>query len=94
MRRAKVIDRAHPEHPLVPRQGLACQRPTAACQWCEAFPTRRVEPLNVRCIAHPVSLRPPSDAPEPLANRHVATLPGPRYSRRPAARLAVARPHY
>jgi hypothetical protein len=58
MRRAKVIDRAHQEHPLVQRQGLACQGPATACQWRKAFPKRRVEPLNVRRVDHAVPLRP------------------------------------
>ena len=44
MRRAKVIHRAYHKHPLVQRQGVACQRPAAARQWREAFPERRVEP--------------------------------------------------
>src|SRR5206468_3629975 len=61
MRRAKVIDRAHQEHPLVQRQGVACQRPAPARQWREACPERRVQSLNVGCIDHSVSLRPVSE---------------------------------
>ena len=61
MRRAKVIDRAHQEHPLVQRQGVACQRPAPARQRREAFPERRVQSLNVGGIDHPVALRPASE---------------------------------
>ena len=43
---------------LVQGQGVACQGPAPARQRCEAFPERRVQPLNVRCIDHAVSLRP------------------------------------
>ena len=50
MRRAKVIDCAHHKHPLVERQGVACQRPATARQWSQAFAERRVQPLNVRRI--------------------------------------------
>jgi hypothetical protein len=42
MRRTKVIDRPHQEHPLVQRQGVACQRPAPARQRREAFPKRWV----------------------------------------------------
>jgi hypothetical protein len=56
VRRTKVIDRAHQEHPLVPCQGLACQRPAPTRQRREAFPERRVQPLDVRCIDAPVAL--------------------------------------
>src|SRR5262249_61236335 len=61
VRRAKVIDRAHQEHPLVQGQGLACQRPAPARQRREAFPERRVQPLDVRCIDDAVALRAPSE---------------------------------
>ena len=58
MRYAKVIDRAHQEHPLVQRQGVAGQCPAPARQRREVFPKRCVEPLNVGCIDHPDPLRP------------------------------------
>src|SRR5215475_12999613 len=61
MRRAKVLDRPHHEHPLVQCQGVAGQRPAPERQGCEAFPERRVQPLNVRGIDHPVPLRPASE---------------------------------
>ena len=61
MRRTKVRDRAHPEHPLVQCQGLACQRPAPPRQRRQAFPERRVEPLDVRRIDDPVALRAPSE---------------------------------
>jgi len=57
MRRAKILDCTHQEHPCVQGQGVTCQRPAAACQRCEALPECRVEPLNVRRIAHPIPLR-------------------------------------
>src|SRR5215471_21502710 len=57
VRRTKVIDRAHHEHPLVQGQGLTGQRPAPARQWREAFPERRVEPFDVRRIDDPVALR-------------------------------------
>jgi len=50
VRRANVVDRAHQEHPLVQCLGLACQRPAPARQRREAFPERRVQSLNVRCL--------------------------------------------
>jgi len=58
---AKVIDRAHQEHTLVQRQGVTCQRPATPRQWREVFPERRVQPLNVRRIDHPVPVRPASE---------------------------------
>src|SRR6516164_4913161 len=61
MRRAKVIHRADQEHPLVQRQGIACQRPAPARQRGEAFSKRRVEPLNVCRIDYPVPLRSASE---------------------------------
>jgi hypothetical protein len=61
MRRAKVIDRTHQEHPFVQRQGLAGQRPATTHQWREAFPERRVQSLNVRGIDHAVPLRPAAE---------------------------------
>ena len=57
MRRAKVIDRAHQEHALVQRHGMAGQRPATARQRSEAFPECRVQPLNVRGVDHPTALR-------------------------------------
>ena len=57
----KIIDRTDQVHPVLQRQGLACQRPATARQRCEAFPKRCVEPLHVRCIDHPVPLRPASE---------------------------------
>jgi hypothetical protein len=47
MRRAKVIDRPHHEHPLVQRQGLASQRPAPTRQGSEVFPERGIEPVTV-----------------------------------------------
>jgi hypothetical protein len=47
MRRAKVIDRAHQEHPLVQRQGVAGQRPATTRQRREALPECRVQPVTV-----------------------------------------------
>src|SRR5215813_9515705 len=61
VRRAKVIDRAHQEHALVQGQGLACQRPAPTRQRREAFPERRVQPLDVRRIDDAVALRAPSE---------------------------------
>src|SRR5262245_45755525 len=61
VRRAKVIDRAHQEHPFVQGQSLACQRPAPTRQRREAFPDRRVPPLDVRCIDDAVALRAPSE---------------------------------
>ena len=57
VRSTKAIHCAHHKHPScrvrcgVPARHRARQR-------CEAFPERRVQPLNVRCIDHAVSLRP------------------------------------
>jgi len=53
-----VLDGADHAPPLVPRQGVPCQRPAAARQWCEAFPERRVASLPGRRRAHAVPLRP------------------------------------
>lgn len=50
VRRTKVRDRAHQEHPLVQCQGLACQCTAPTRQRREAFPERRVQWLNVRRI--------------------------------------------
>ena len=61
MRCAKAKDRAHHDHPLMQCQGLACQRPAPARQRREALPKRRVEPLHVRRIDHPVPLRPAAE---------------------------------
>ena len=61
MRRAKVIDRAYHKHPCVQCQGVACQCPAPTRERREAFPKRRVEPLNVRRIDHPVPVRPTSE---------------------------------
>src|SRR5437870_7040345 len=61
MRRAKVIDRAYQEHPLVQRQGLACQCPAPTRQGSETFTERRVEPFDVRRVDHPVALRATSE---------------------------------
>jgi len=47
VRRTKVIDRAHHDHPLVQCQGLTGQRPAPTRQRREAFPERRVEPVTV-----------------------------------------------
>src|SRR5215216_5936207 len=57
MRRTKVLDRADQEHPLVQRQGLACQRPASTRQRCEVFSECRVQPFDVRGVDHPVPLR-------------------------------------
>jgi hypothetical protein len=56
MRCAKGIDRAHHEYPLGQCQGVACPRPAPVCQWREAFPERRVQPLHVGCVDPPVAL--------------------------------------
>src|SRR5215510_822577 len=61
MRRAKVIDCAHQEHALMQRQGVACQRTATPRQWREVCPERRVQPLNIGRIDHPVPLRPASE---------------------------------
>ena len=61
MWRAKGRDRAHPAHPLVPRQGLACQGPATACQGRQAFPKRRGAPLTGRRVDHAVPWRPPAE---------------------------------
>ena len=56
VRRTKVIDCAHHEHPLVQGLGLACQRPAPARQRREAFPERRVQSVTVdRRIAPPTA---------------------------------------
>ena len=60
MRRAKVLPGAYHKHPLVQDQGVTCQRPAPPCSRREAFPEGRVQPLNVRRIDHPISLRPAS----------------------------------
>src|SRR5438093_3426494 len=60
MRRAKVIDRAYQEHPLVQRQGLACQCPAPTRQGSETCTERRVEPFDVRRVDHPVAWPPTS----------------------------------
>ena len=57
MRCTNVLDRPHHAHPLVQRQGVACQRPAPACQGREAFPERRVQPLPVRRLDPPVPVR-------------------------------------
>src|SRR5215813_7771287 len=61
MRHAKIIDRPHQEHPLVQRQGLACQRPATTSQGSKPFTERRVEPFDVRRVDHPVALRATSE---------------------------------
>ncbi len=61
MRCANVRDRAHQAHPLVQRQGLACQPPATTRQRSEAFTERRVQPLDVRRIDDPVALRATSE---------------------------------
>src|SRR5215831_13640117 len=58
---AKIIDRAHQEHPLVQRQGLAGQCPAPARQRCEVFTERRVEPFDVCRVDDPVALRPAAE---------------------------------
>ena len=56
VRRTKIIYRAHQEHPLVQRQGVACQRPAPARQRREPFPERRIQPVTVdRRIAPPIA---------------------------------------
>jgi hypothetical protein len=49
---AKVIDRAHQEHALMQRHGVAGQRPATARQRREAFPERRVQPLDMALYQH------------------------------------------
>src|SRR5438874_313544 len=61
VRRAKIIDRAHQEHALVQGQGLACQRPAPTRQRREAFPERRVQPLDICGVDDAVALRAPSE---------------------------------
>jgi len=61
VRRAKVLDRAHQEHARVQRPGLACQRPAPTRQRREAFPERRVQPLDIGGVADAVALRAPSE---------------------------------
>src|SRR5207253_8295307 len=53
--------RAYQEHPLVQRQGLACQCPATTRQGSETFPERRVEPFDIRRVDHPVALRATSE---------------------------------
>src|SRR5438309_7699841 len=57
MRRTKVVDRANQIHTMLQRQCTTCQCPAPACQRGEAFTERRVQPLNVGRIDHPLSLR-------------------------------------
>jgi len=54
---AKVLDRAHHEHALVQRQGMAGQRPAPARQRREVFPERRVQPFAGRRRDPPAALR-------------------------------------
>ena len=61
MRRANVIGRAYQAHPLIQRQGRACQCPATTRQRREAFPERRVEPLKVRGVEHPAAWRAASE---------------------------------
>src|SRR5919197_1369824 len=61
MRRTQGIHRAHQAHPLVQRQGVACQCPAPARQRREAFTAWRVEPLDVCGIDDAVTLRAPSE---------------------------------
>ena len=61
VRRAKVVDRAHHEHPLVQGQGLTGQRPAPTRQRREAFPERRVQPLDIRGVDDAMALRAPSE---------------------------------
>ena len=61
MRGAEIIDRTDQIHAMLQRQGVACQRSATACQRREAFPERRVQPLNVRRIDDPIALRPVSE---------------------------------
>src|SRR5439155_19510092 len=57
VRCAKVIDRAEQVHAMLQRQCVACERPATARQRCEAFPERRVEPLNGGRVDDAVALR-------------------------------------
>ena len=57
MRRAQVIAGADQAPPLLPGQGLACQRPASTRPRRAAFPQGRLEPLQVGRIAHTGPLR-------------------------------------
>ena len=64
----------------IPSCRVRVWRASARHQRCEAFPERRVQPLNVRCIDHAVSLRPTQEVstragvPSTM-RRSVATMP-------------------
>src|SRR2546428_185591 len=57
MRRTKVVDRTNQIHAMLQRQCTTCQRPATACQRGEACTERRVQPLNVCCVDHSITLR-------------------------------------
>ena len=65
MRRAKVIDRPHQEHPLVQSQCLTGQSPATTSQRRETFTEGRVESLDVSGIDHPVAVRATSERLDP-----------------------------
>ena len=61
MRRAEVIDGADQVHPLLQGQRAARQRPASACQRRQALTERRMQPLDIRRVDDPITLRAPPE---------------------------------
>ena len=57
MRCTEIIDRPDQIHAMLQRQRAARQRPASACQRGQPLTERRVQPLDVGRIDHPVALR-------------------------------------
>ena len=57
MRRPEIVNRADQIHPMLQRQGPACQGPPSTRQRRQAFAKGCVEPLDVRGVEHPIALR-------------------------------------
>jgi hypothetical protein len=62
MRSAEIIDRPDQIQAMLQRQRAARQRPTSTGQGGQPLTKRRVEPLDVRCVDHAVTLCPTSES--------------------------------
>src|SRR5713101_7971903 len=70
MRRAEVIDGADQVHPLLQGQRAARQRPASACQRRQALTERRIQPLDIRRVDDPITLRAPPEGLEAYCAFH------------------------
>src|SRR5262245_6256249 len=59
MRGTEVVDCSNQIHTMPQGQGVACQGPTSAGQYCQAFSECRIQPLAIRRVDHPIALRAP-----------------------------------